>query len=234
MSNLVVIGFDNEHKAEEVRLTLLKLQRDYLIDLDDAVVAVKNQDGKVKLHQIHDLTATGAVSGGFWGLLIGTLFLSPLLGTAVGAAAGAASGALSDVGISNDFMKELASTLKPGSSALFVLVRKATPDIMEILLNKEAIAVNQDPLGRQGVKVRDDGDAEVWSKVLQDGSRAVVLFNRGKHTANIRVRWTEVGYASHLKATVRDLWKKKDLGAFSGSFAADVPSHGVVMVTVAP
>lgn len=128
MANLVVIGFDNVHKAEEVRLALFKMQKDYLIDLEDAVVAVKQQDGKVKLHQVHNLTAAGAVRGGFWGTLIGMLFLNPLLGAAAGATAGAVSGALTDLGINNDFMKELAGQLEPGHSALFVLVRKSTPD----------------------------------------------------------------------------------------------------------
>ena len=128
MSELIVVGFDDEYKAQEVRLALLKLQRDYLVDLEDAVVAVKRQDGKVKLHQIHSLTAGGAICGGFWGTLIGLLFLSPLFGLAIGASAGALSGALCDVGINDKFMKNLAATLCPGSSALFVLVRKATPD----------------------------------------------------------------------------------------------------------
>lgn len=128
MSTLVVIGYDNEFKAEEVRLTLRKLQKEYLIDLEDAVVAVKDANGKVKLHQAVNLAAAGAIGGGFWGSLIGLIFLNPLLGAAVGAAAGAASGALNDLGINDTFMKELASHLKPGSSALFVLVRKATPD----------------------------------------------------------------------------------------------------------
>jgi uncharacterized membrane protein len=128
MSTLVVIGYDNEFKAEEVRLTLRKLQKDYLIDLEDAVVAVKDAKGKVKLHQAVNLTAAGAIGGGFWGSLIGLIFLNPILGAAVGATAGAVSGALTDVGINDKFMKELAGSLKPGSSALFVLVRKATPD----------------------------------------------------------------------------------------------------------
>ena len=128
MSTLVVIEYDDQFKAEEVRLTLMKMQKDYLIDLADAVVAVKDQNGKVRLHQAVNLTAAGAVSGGFWGTLIGLMFLNPLLGLAVGAAAGAASGALTDVGINDQFMKELAETMKPGSSTLFVLVRKATPD----------------------------------------------------------------------------------------------------------
>jgi uncharacterized membrane protein len=128
MSTLVVIGYDDPYKAEEVRLKLRKLQSEYLIDLEDAVVAVKDATGKVKLHQALNLTAAGAVSGGFWGSLIGLIFLNPLLGLAVGATAGAASGALSDVGINDDFMKDLAATMTNGSSALFVLVRKATPD----------------------------------------------------------------------------------------------------------
>lgn len=128
MSDLIVIGYDDLFKAEETRLKLVKMQRDYLIDLEDAVVAVKDQDGKVRLNQAYPLTQMGAVGGGFWGALVGMLFLNPLLGAAVGAGAGAISGALSDVGVNDKFMKELAQNLQPGSSALFVLVRKATPD----------------------------------------------------------------------------------------------------------
>lgn len=128
MSTLVVIGYNDIHQAEEVRLKLRKLKRDYLIDLEDAVVAVKDAGGKIKLHQAVNLTAAGAASGGFWGMLVGMIFLNPLLGMAVGASAGAVSGKLTDVGINDDFMKELATTLSPGSSALFVLVRQMTPD----------------------------------------------------------------------------------------------------------
>jgi uncharacterized membrane protein len=128
MSTLVVIEYEDLHKAEEVRLLLLKMQKDYLIDLEDAVVAFKNKDGKVKLNQIHSLTAAGAASGGFWGMLIGLIFLNPLLGFAAGAAGGAISGALTDVGINDKFIKELAESFTPGTSALFVLVRQATPE----------------------------------------------------------------------------------------------------------
>ena len=128
MSTLAVIGYDDVFKAEEVRLSLIKMQRDYLIDLEDAVVAVKDPAGKVKLHQAVNLTAAGAASGGFWGALVGLIFLNPLLGLAVGAGTGAVAGALSDVGINDNFMKDLAATMKPGSSALFVLVRRVTAD----------------------------------------------------------------------------------------------------------
>ena len=128
MPTLVVIGYESEIKAEEVRLALLKLQREYLIDLGDAVVAVREADGTVKLRQLVNLTAAGALGGGFWGTLIGVLFVNPLFGLAVGAAAGALSGALSDIGIDDKFLKQLAQTLKPGTAALCVLVRRATPD----------------------------------------------------------------------------------------------------------
>jgi uncharacterized membrane protein len=128
VSTLVVIEYDDMYKAEETRLLLRKLQKDYLIDMEDAVVAVKDEQGKVKLNQAVNLTAMGAVSGGFWGSLIGLIFLNPLIGLAVGAGAGAVSGALTDVGINDNFMKELAGGLTPRSSALFVLVRKSTPD----------------------------------------------------------------------------------------------------------
>jgi len=128
MSDLTVIAFDDEHTAFALRAELAKLQKEYLIEMDDVVVVTKDDKGKVKLHQAQNLTALGAVSGGFWGTLIGLIFLNPLLGAAVGAGAGALSGSLTDIGISNDFMKQLADSFKPGCSAVFVLVRKATPD----------------------------------------------------------------------------------------------------------
>jgi uncharacterized membrane protein len=128
MSTLVAIGYDDPYKAEEVRLMLRKMKKEYLIDLDDAVVAVKDEKGRVRLNQPFSPAGAGAVSGGFWGALIGLIFMVPLLGMAVGAAAGAASGALTDVGLDDRFMKDLADTLKPGSSVLFALVRSATPD----------------------------------------------------------------------------------------------------------
>ena len=128
MSTLVVIKYDDPFKAEEIRLALMKMQKDYLIDLADAVVAVKDQKGKVRLHQAVNVTAAGAMSGGFWGALIGLIFLNPLFGMAIGAAAGAISGALTDVGIDNNFMKQLAETLKPGTAALCVLIRQMTVD----------------------------------------------------------------------------------------------------------
>lgn len=128
MSTLIVIAYPDLHQAEEVRLKLRKLQRDYLIDLEDAVVATKDAGGKLKLHQAVNLTVAGMASGGLWGALIGLIFLNPLLGFAVGAGAGALSGKLADYCINDQFVKDLAATLTPGSSALFVLVRKATPD----------------------------------------------------------------------------------------------------------
>jgi uncharacterized membrane protein len=125
MSNLVVVGFNEPHKSDEVCLKLQKLQSEYLLDLEDVVVAVNDEKGKVKLHQAGSLTADGAICGAFCGSLTGLILLN--------AAAGAPSGTLTDLGISHHFMKELAATLVPGSSALFVLVRKATPDRDRVL-----------------------------------------------------------------------------------------------------
>ena len=132
MSTLVVIEYDDMYKAEETRLLLWKLEKDALIDLEDAVVVVRDRQGEVKLNQSVSLTATSTVRGAYWGAylgsLIGLIFLSPLFGFALGAGAGAVKGALSDVGIDDEFMKELACGLTRGSSALFVLVRKSEPD----------------------------------------------------------------------------------------------------------
>jgi alpha-galactosidase len=113
-------------------------------------------------------------------------------------------------------------------------LRNMRPEIHDILTNKEVIAVDQDVLGRQGERVAKNGDLEVWSKQLKDGSRAVVLLNRGSAEQQITVSWEEVGYPSSVSASVRDLWQHKDLGKFAGKFSATVASHGVVMVTVKP
>ncbi len=128
MSDLIVIVYPSEEKAEEVRKRLFELQSEYLIKLGDAVIATKTEDGQVKLHQMMNMTATGAAAGSFWGLLIGVLFLNPILGVAAGAASGAIGGALTDVGINDPFMKKLAETISPGSAALFVLVEEMTSD----------------------------------------------------------------------------------------------------------
>jgi uncharacterized membrane protein len=128
MSDLVFIAFPTEQKAEEVREKVLEMQKEYLIELGDAVVAVKDVKGRIKLNQLMNTTATGAVSGALWGTLIGLIFLNPLLGTAIGAASGALGGSLTDVGINDEFMKEAASALQPGTAGLFLLVRKMTTD----------------------------------------------------------------------------------------------------------
>ena len=113
-------------------------------------------------------------------------------------------------------------------------VRSMTPEIKEILTNTEVIAVNQDKLGREGHRVRKNGDLEVWAKPMSDGSRAVILFNRGASESEVSVSWEELAYPGHLSAKVRDLWAHKDLGSFTGSFKASVGPHSVVMVKIAP
>jgi uncharacterized membrane protein len=128
MSDLIAIVYPTEAKAEEVRHKLFELQKQYLIKLGDAVIATKTDAGKVKLNQLVNATAAGAASGSFWGLLIGVLFLNPLLGVVAGAASGALGGALTDVGINDAFMKDLAANLQPGNAALFVLVQEMTAD----------------------------------------------------------------------------------------------------------
>ncbi len=107
-------------------------------------------------------------------------------------------------------------------------------EIREILTNKEVIAVDQDSLGKQGTRVKDLGDLEVWSRVLADGSRAVALFNRGEKEAEISFEWRDIGYSNKLKADVRDLWKHKNLGEYQGGFSAKVGRHSVVMIKVTP
>jgi alpha-galactosidase len=113
-------------------------------------------------------------------------------------------------------------------------LRNMRPEIHDILTNKEVIAVDQDSLGRQGERVAKNGDLEVWAKQLKDGSRAVILLNRGGSEQQISANWEDLGYPDSVSASVRDLWLHKDMGKFTGKFSASVASHGVVMVTVKP
>lgn len=136
MSDLIVVAFEDANRADAVLTELREMQREYLIDLEDAVVAVRRPDGKVHLKQSVNLAGWGAASGGLWGALWGTLvgllFLNPLvgfaIGTMVGAGTGALAGGLTDYGIDDDFARKLAQALQPGNSAIFILVRKMQPE----------------------------------------------------------------------------------------------------------
>jgi uncharacterized membrane protein len=128
MADLIVLGFDQEETAEAVRTLTGKLMKEHLIELEDAVVVVRKRDSQVQINQLFNPTIAGATSGALWGSLIGLLFLNPLFGAALGAAGGALSGALTDIGINDNTIREIGQTLRPGTSALFVLVRRAPFD----------------------------------------------------------------------------------------------------------
>jgi uncharacterized membrane protein len=136
MSDLVVLDFDGVATADDVLTKLRSLQKEHLIDLEDACVVVHTEAGKVQVKQAVNLTSIGAASGASTGILIGALagllVLNPLAGMAVGGLAGAGFGALSgslaDYGINDEFIKDLGRTIPKGSSALFMLIKRSTPD----------------------------------------------------------------------------------------------------------
>lgn len=128
MSDLLVIAFDDEASGFELRAELVKLQSEYLIKLEDAVVVTRPAADDIQLHQAMNLTAAGALGGTFWGTLVGLLFLNPLVGAAVGAGSGALAGYLTDYGVNDDFMREVGQKVTPGGSAVFLLVREMTAD----------------------------------------------------------------------------------------------------------
>ena len=113
-------------------------------------------------------------------------------------------------------------------------LRSMNPATKEILTNKEVIAIDQDSLGREGHRARKDGDLEVWTRELADGSRAAALLNRGATDQEITLKWTDLGYPSHLSATLRDLWLHRDVGSFKDHYTVKVPSHATVMLRVTP
>jgi alpha-galactosidase len=107
-------------------------------------------------------------------------------------------------------------------------LRDMTPDVLSVLTDREVIAVNQDRLGRQGRRVKQDGDLEVWARPLADGGQAVGLFNRGASAAEISLKCDELQACGDLG--VRNLWTHADVGAVGQSLSASVPSHGVALL----
>ncbi len=144
MSRLVVIGFVNRYQADQALLTLRSLERDYHGDLADACVVIRNDDGEVELRQSQRLTPSGIVGGDFWKMLIGALFTNPLAGILPGGRHPALIGGLSDIGINDDFLREIGRIIRPGSSALFVLARVA---------KTEQMLTDMDPLGGQVMQI---------------------------------------------------------------------------------
>jgi uncharacterized membrane protein len=121
MSTLIAVAYPDVATAQQVRGELVEAAKEHLVQLDDAVVVEHRPDGKIKLHQAMGTTGAGAAGGALWGGLIGLLFLAPLLGMAVGAASGALAGKMADLGVDDDFMKNLGAQLGPGGAALIVL-----------------------------------------------------------------------------------------------------------------
>lgn len=156
MSNLVVLAFDNENGALQLRDKLAALQKQQIIKLEDAAVVVRRQDGKVKVKQAVSLVGAGALGGAFWGMLIGLIFWMPWLGMAVGALSGAIGGKFTDIGVDDEFIKEVGNTIEPGHSALFLLVSKAVEDkLADELKGTKATVLQTSLSNEQEAKLRE-------------------------------------------------------------------------------
>lgn len=161
MSELVVLAFDNKEGAFQARDKLLDIQKRRMLQLADAAVVVRQEDGKVKVKQLTSLVGSGTLGGAFWGLLIGLLFAAPWMGLAIGAAAGAAISGLTDYGVDKKFIKEVAGTIQPGHSALFLLIHMGNletwldelkafnPTVLQTSLSKEDEAKLREAFGAE-------------------------------------------------------------------------------------
>ena len=180
MADLVAIRFKDPSRAEEALRQAAEAQKEHTLDLADAVIVSKTADGKVTLKQSFNTVAAGAASGGMWGTLIGLIFLNPLLGLAAGASAGALSGYMVDYGIDDGMMKKMGRELEAGESALFVLVRKSTPDrllpqlrelegeVFHTSLSREQEDRLRDALRGEAERRVDEGEPLVEDAVQQD------------------------------------------------------------------
>jgi uncharacterized membrane protein len=131
MTDLVVLAFDAEDTAEQVRNKLVDLNKQYLLNLREAVEVVRHSDGKVKIKDEPRLTGIGALGGAFWGFLIGLIFLMPEVGFAVGAVGGAIVGHFTNYGIDRSYMKQVEESIQPGQSAIFIVANDLHLDRIE-------------------------------------------------------------------------------------------------------
>jgi uncharacterized membrane protein len=148
MSQLVVLAFDDMTGADQFKTKMESLQKQELVGLADLVVVVRNPDGKTKIKQSTSLAGIGALNGAFWGMLIGLLFWAPWLGLAAGALGGALGGKFSDIGIDDDFIKQVSDEVQPGNSAIFLLIDKITPERVEAEVDNmgaKVLRTNLDP-----------------------------------------------------------------------------------------
>ena len=130
MSELIVIGYDDEMTAEEVLDEFLRMERDYLVDLEDAAVVFRDTDGHLHVHTRHHSLGHETLTGMFWGLVVGLIFLVPLAGAAFGGLVGLVTGTVGDLGMKEDFKHDVGALVQPGKSALMAVIRKAAPDKM--------------------------------------------------------------------------------------------------------
>jgi len=130
MATLVAIGYPDQTTAEQARQTAQGLEADLIIQADQVAAISRDQDGKYHVTTTHGGASTGggAVWGGFWGLLFGLLFFVPFAGLAIGAGFGALFGHLGEKGIDKEFQEQVRDQVKPGTSALFMIIEQATPD----------------------------------------------------------------------------------------------------------
>jgi uncharacterized membrane protein len=150
MSDLVVLAFNTQDGAERFGAEVERMQKMKLLSLEDAATVVRNADGKVKVKQATSLVGAGAFGGAFWGMLIGLLFFMPWLGLAVGAISGALAGKFTDIGVDDQFIKNVGAQITPGTSAIFLMVRDAVPDrVMEEIKGNAGVTIIQTSLSRE-------------------------------------------------------------------------------------
>ncbi|MEE4276050.1 MAG: DUF1269 domain-containing protein [Thermoleophilia bacterium] len=128
MSELMVLGFENEADADAFGLKVAQLQKDMIVQLQDAAMVVRDPDGKPHVKHGHNLVGAGAMGGAFWGMLFGLLFFVPFLGLAIGAGMGALFGKMGKTGLNKAVLEQMGDAVPPGKAGWFLLIEKMTED----------------------------------------------------------------------------------------------------------
>ena len=165
MSEMIVLGFDNEAAADEFGVKLAEMQKDMIVQLQDAAMVVRDEDGKPHVKHGHGLVGAGALGGAFWGMLFGLLFFVPFLGLAIGAAFGALGGKLGKTGMDKAVLEQMGDAVPPGKAGWFLLIEKMTEDkFLESIAGTNAKVVRTNLSHEQEAELKEAFGADKHQK----------------------------------------------------------------------
>src|SRR5438445_478037 len=227
MSDLIAIGYPDETTADDAAAEARRLAQDLIIQPDAIAVIVRDKEGKYHTHTSHHMVGGGATWGMFWGMLFGLLFFIPVLGMAVGAGMGAIMGKITKSGVDKQFQDQVRGLLKPGTSALFLMVEKVTPDKAVEAMSKYGGTVLKTSLSKVGDELRIPAGRDVLGVDHlgeDEGGLTARSAGPGRRAAAVEIPVPQAE-GDHVAEPDRSAAAEQDVGVGAELGRADDPGH---------